>query len=321
MMFAHTTVEAPKYGARSRAAEISVASAAAPEVSTTTPSLREPTRASTAAEFACLQTSERNADLLCVHQPVYPWRPLGELLVDAGLLGADELEAALAEQQRSGRRLGEILVARGAISGPQLTRVLAEQCGLDVKLSEAPEPRTPEPGDGEPQPWRPLGSLLVERGALSEAQLSEALREQRTNGRRLGEILVERGYVTTLDLVAAVIDQHGLERSTEASDFTSASFSSRARELYEVEAEKRPGRADVVFRTGGFLDATDFAFELLAAENPSWLRIFRLRGGEREEVWAYDEDRAAEAAASPDVVQLYGFNPARWTGPPTHPAA
>jgi len=38
-------------------------------------------------------------------------------------------------------------------------------------------------------------------------------------------------------------------------------------------------------------------------------------------VWAYDESRAAEAAASPNVVELYGFDPARWTGPPTYAAA
>jgi hypothetical protein len=190
-----------------------------------------------------------------------------------------------------------------------------------VTLAAGADDRPGEQAESEPQPWRPLGSLLVERGALSEAQLAEALRQQRTSDRRLGEILVERGYVTTLDLVAAVIDQHGLERSTQAGDFVSASLSSRAREVYEVEAEGSPGLAQVLFRTGGFLDATDFAFELLAAENPSWLRIFRLHDGEREEVWAYDESRAAEAAASPDIVELYGFDPARWTGPPSYPAA
>lgn len=256
-------------------------------------------------------------------QPVYPWRPLGHLLVEKGLVRAADLEDALAEQQRTGRRLGEILVAHGAISGPALTRALAEQCGIDVKLklAAAGDTRPGEIAEDEPKPWRPLGSLLVERGALDESQLAEALQEQRTTDRRLGEILVGLGYVTTLDLVSAVIDQHGLERSTEASDFVSASLSSRAREVYEVEAEETPGHATVLFRTGGFLEATDFAFELLEAESRSWLRIFRLRNGEREEVWAYDEGRAAEAAASPDVIQLYGFDPARWTGPPSYPGS
>jgi hypothetical protein len=258
-----------------------------------------------------------------VLQPDYPWRPLGRLLVEEGLVDTADLDAALAEQQLTGRRLGEVLVARGAISGPELTRALAAQCGIEVTLAAVPEPesRESEPAEGEPEPWRPLGTLLVERGALTEAQLAEALREQQTTDRRLGEILVRRGYVTTLDLVAAVIDQHGLQRSTEAADFASASIASRAREVFEVEGEDAPGRVKVLYRTGGFLDATDFAFELLEDGRRSWLRIFQLRSGERKEVWAYDESRAAEAAASPNVVELYGFNPNRWTGPPSYPAA
>jgi hypothetical protein len=252
-----------------------------------------------------------------VSQPTYPWRPLGELLVEAGLVGSADLEAALAEQQRSGHRLGEILVARGAISGPELTRVLAEQAGVDVTIAPIADVRPAAPEAGEPGPWRPLGRLLVERGALSEEQLADALHEQLTNDRRLGEILVERGYVTTFDLVAAVIDQHGLERTTEPGDFLSASLSARSREVYEVEGDDGAEGTAVLFRAGGFLEATDFAFELLESEPRKWLRIFRVRGGEREEVWAYDEERAAEAAESRDLVQLYGFNPTRWTGPPS----
>jgi hypothetical protein len=256
-----------------------------------------------------------------VLQPDYPWRPLGRLLVEEGLVAEADLDAALVEQQLSGRRLGEVLVARGVITGPELTRALAAQCGIDVTLAPVFEVRSAEPEKGEPEPWKPLGSLLVERGALTEGQLDAALREQQTSDRRLGEILVARGYVTTLELVSAVIDQHGLERSTAPRDFSSASISSRAREVYEVEGEDAPGRSSVLYRTAGFLDATDFAFELLEGGKHDWLRIFRLRNGEREEVWAYDESRAAEAASSASVVELYGFDPSRWKGPPTYPAA
>ncbi len=60
------------------------------------------------------------------------WRPLGELLVEHGVLTETELENALAEQQRSGRKLGEIIVEHGFASGPAVTRALAEQWGLEL---------------------------------------------------------------------------------------------------------------------------------------------------------------------------------------------
>jgi hypothetical protein len=58
------------------------------------------------------------------------WRPLGQLLVDKGLLRQEELEEVLAEQSASGRRLGEIIVQRRLVSGPALTSALAEQWGI-----------------------------------------------------------------------------------------------------------------------------------------------------------------------------------------------
>lgn len=61
-----------------------------------------------------------------------PWRPIGTLLVEQGVLTQAELETALAEQQRTGRKLGEIIVEQGFASSPAVTRALATQSGLDV---------------------------------------------------------------------------------------------------------------------------------------------------------------------------------------------
>jgi hypothetical protein len=61
------------------------------------------------------------------------WRPLGELLVDKGMLSAAELELALAEQADTGRLLGAILVDRGYVSGPALAVTLAEQYGVTLE--------------------------------------------------------------------------------------------------------------------------------------------------------------------------------------------
>jgi MSHA biogenesis protein MshE len=63
-------------------------------------------------------------------QPI--WAPLGELLVERGLLSQRQLELALQEQHRTGRRLGEVLVAFGFVSHDALTNTLLEQVGLAV---------------------------------------------------------------------------------------------------------------------------------------------------------------------------------------------
>lgn len=61
-----------------------------------------------------------------------PWRPLGRLLVEQGLITEDELERALVEQAATGRPLGEMLVELGFVSGPALSRALAAQYGLEL---------------------------------------------------------------------------------------------------------------------------------------------------------------------------------------------
>jgi hypothetical protein len=61
-----------------------------------------------------------------------PWRPLGRLLVEQGLISEDELERALVEQASTGRPLGETLVELGFVPGPALSRALAAQYGLEL---------------------------------------------------------------------------------------------------------------------------------------------------------------------------------------------
>jgi hypothetical protein len=61
------------------------------------------------------------------------WRPLGELLVDKGLVSPEELSHALEVQEQTGRLLGAILVENGYVSGPALAVALAEQYGVELK--------------------------------------------------------------------------------------------------------------------------------------------------------------------------------------------
>ena len=78
------------------------------------------------------------------------WRPLGQLLVERGLLTKEELEGALDEQERTGERLGEILLRNDLLSRLSLASSLHEQ-----SLAEEPENGLESGlrgalGDGEP---------------------------------------------------------------------------------------------------------------------------------------------------------------------------
>jgi hypothetical protein len=59
---------------------------------------------------------------------------LGEILVGRGLVGQDELDAALARQRAEGGRLGNHLVALGALSVTQLLTVLRDQKDIDSAI-------------------------------------------------------------------------------------------------------------------------------------------------------------------------------------------
>jgi hypothetical protein len=59
-------------------------------------------------------------------------RPIGQILVEKNEISEEDLTAALAEQERSGRRLGEILIEQGRTSWLALARAIAEQV-LDIK--------------------------------------------------------------------------------------------------------------------------------------------------------------------------------------------
>jgi type IV pilus assembly protein PilB len=59
--------------------------------------------------------------------------------------------------------------------------------------------------------WRKLGELLVEGAVVDQHQLEEALTQQSASGKRVGTLLVELGAVSEADLARAVAHQLGLE--------------------------------------------------------------------------------------------------------------
>ena len=101
------------------------------------------------------------------------WLPLGELLVERRLLSQRQLELALQEHARTGRRLGEVLVAFGFVSEQALASTLLEQVGLmDSKVEPEPEPEAapePEP-EPQPEPEPEPEPALRTAGHLTEAE-------------------------------------------------------------------------------------------------------------------------------------------------------
>jgi type II secretion system (T2SS) protein E len=113
--------------------------------------------------------------------------PLGTLIFRAGLLGEEQLENALQEGMRTGKRLGEVLLERGWLNERDLGRMLAGQKGLpfvDVALSdvEADALKALDQDDARRQVALPLfyedGELVIAVGDPSNELVLESLRRE-----------------------------------------------------------------------------------------------------------------------------------------------
>jgi hypothetical protein len=268
-------------------------------------------------------------------QADFPWRSLGLLLVEKGLVTPSELEIALDQQRRTGRLLGQILVANGSVTGLALAQALTEQHGVELRPSNrAEEPLLtnsrhqaehhsgqPPAADAKDRAWRPLGKLLVATGFLSEPELERALAEQRERpGRRLGEILVAQGSLSGPALAVALAKQHGLDLGSkqelevglQAVIKPSPPGQPNYR-VHEIVYEPTYEQSSILYDSTNFLEAADFACEFVERRNPQGLEIQKIDGSASETVWTYSEKRAAaEAVSRKRLVETFGFDPMRW---------
>jgi hypothetical protein len=88
--------------------------------------------------------------------------------------------------------------------------------------------------------WRPIGTVLVEAGAIDEAQLQTALAEQKVTGKRLGEVLIDSGAITWNALAHAIAAQVEALDSGEASEPSGASFSPEPAVVGEPAVQPEP---------------------------------------------------------------------------------
>jgi hypothetical protein len=150
----------------------------------------------------------------------------------------------------------------------------------------------------------PLGRLLVEKGAISDAELEEALGRQRTDARPLGQILLGMGAVTRQELARTLTEQHGFDFSASlrrrlAADEPVDPAPAEVERQDDVEPPRserylvrEPGAPEPLHVADSFLDAADAAFELIEEQEPDRLEIVRSRGGELERLWSYRRDGA-----------------------------
>ena len=118
-------------------------------------------------------------------------RPFGQILVDGGFLSSSDLGRALEEQKQTNELLGQVLVRMGVLDSTDINAVLAVQDRLDdtdAAVKTAAGVR------------QMLGSLLLQAGHITEAELGQALDEQKRTGGRLGEIFIRRGMLTKQQL-------------------------------------------------------------------------------------------------------------------------
>ena len=117
-------------------------------------------------------------------------RPLGEELVAQHKISAEQLEQALAEQQRlRTRRLGEALVSERVVTAEQLLAALEHQNRM---------------------PMMRIGEALMGLGLITPLQLDEALEQQKLDrSLPLGELLVRQGLVSRQDLQTALARKMG----------------------------------------------------------------------------------------------------------------
>jgi type II secretory ATPase GspE/PulE/Tfp pilus assembly ATPase PilB-like protein len=136
-------------------------------------------------------------------------QPLGEVLLQTGMVEPAEIDAALDEQKRlRGKRVGDIIVEQ-----TKVPEIVVEQAIDNAQKHPKRSVRAK------------VGEILIEAGLVTRQQVDEALATQ-TNGKRkrIGAILIERGLITEEQLLTAlahkfelqVVDLQKLKPSTAA---------------------------------------------------------------------------------------------------------
>ncbi len=114
----------------------------------------------------------------------YSIKPVGEVLKQAGLVSAEQVEIALKTQQEQGnRRLGEILVLQGWLK-QETADFFAEEWWSLLNQKQK----------------KPLGYYFEKAGLLDAAQIRDILNEQKQKAILFGELAIKKGWITPVTL-------------------------------------------------------------------------------------------------------------------------
>ena len=109
-----------------------------------------------------------------------PKKPLGEILLEAGLIPISQIEIALEEQKHNDLKIGEILAYHGWIK-QETADFFAERWSSFLRKTQR----------------RPLAFYLFAAGLLDQEQLSVLKQKQKQNNSetRLHSLAIEQGYI------------------------------------------------------------------------------------------------------------------------------
>jgi type II secretory ATPase GspE/PulE/Tfp pilus assembly ATPase PilB-like protein len=109
--------------------------------------------------------------------------PLGDLLVEGGLVTSGDIQRGLALQKMARPTVGQILIQQNYVDAEAVAQALALQQRKRLRI----------------------GELLIQAGLITPETLDKALLEQKSRGgKRIGEILVEMQILTEHDLASTL---------------------------------------------------------------------------------------------------------------------
>jgi general secretion pathway protein E/type IV pilus assembly protein PilB len=148
-------------------------------------------------------------------------RPFGERLIELGLISPDQLQVALIEQQRTGRRLGEVLVELGFVSESALREALGETLGRrtvdfqslvpDARALAAVPKQIAQAHQLFPIAYEPDAHELV----LASSRPENLIAVDQLRARHGPELRVEWRLASAEDVAAAIDRFYGLDFSFE----------------------------------------------------------------------------------------------------------